>query len=243
MTNSITWLAAAAIFALATPLAAQGDRTMTSAAMVPADTLLTISARGETDVAPDIARLSAGVVTQAATANEAMQQNRERMSRVIAALQAVGVADRDIQTNNLNLNPEYDYQDRRAPRITGYRAANMVEVKLRDLSDAGGALDALVSEGANQINGPSFSVDDEEAALNAARRDAMAKARARADIYASAAGMRVARIVSISEGGGSYMPRPVPQMARMAMDESASTPIQPGELNLGVNVNVVYELK
>ena len=116
---------------------------------------------------------------------------------------------------------------------------------MRDLVESGKALDALVAEGANQINGPSFEIEDQESATNSARRDAMEKARARADIYASAAGMEIARIVSIGEGGGQpQYPGPRPMMrAQMDMAEEASTPIEPGQLGLNAQVTVVYELK
>ncbi|MGB3721496.1 MAG: SIMPL domain-containing protein [Pacificimonas sp.] len=208
-------------------------------------TLLSVSATGESKAAPDIAAISAGVVTNAPTAGEAMQQNAARMERVIAALRAAGVERKDIQTSSLNLNPQYNYRENQPPRITGYEARNTVSVKMRDLTESGKALDALVAEGANQINGPSFEIEDQESATNAARRDAMQKARARADIYASAAGMDIARIVSISEGGGQPQypgPRPV-MRASMDIAEEASTPIEPGQLGLNAQVTVVYELK
>ncbi len=208
-------------------------------------TLLSVSATGESNAAPDIAAISAGVVTRAASAGEAMRENAARMERVIAALRAAGVDRKDIQTASLNLNPQYAYRENAAPRITGYEARNTVSVKMRKIEESGKALDALVAEGANEINGPSFEIDDQETATNAARRDAMQKARARADIYASAAGMEIARIVSISEGGGQPVypgPRPVMRVQAEMMD-AASTPIEPGQLGLNATVTVVYELK
>lgn len=229
------WLMAAA------PLAAQPVQPVP----VPIEgTMLTVQARGDAQREPDIARISAGVVTEGQTAGEAMSQNRERMERVIAAIRRAGVERKDIQTSNLSLNPQYRYQENQPPRITGYQVQNMVSVKMRDIAEAGKVLDALVSVGANQIQGPNFDIEDRETALDTARRDAMQKARARADLYAAASGMRVARIVAISEGGGFQPPRPMPVMRSMAVNESAAdTPIEPGQLDLGITVSVVYELR
>ncbi|MBV7255975.1 SIMPL domain-containing protein [Pacificimonas sp. WHA3] len=234
-------LAAMAVSLVAMPAAAQDERVMTT--QMANATLLTISATGISRSAPDIANVSAGVVTQAETADDAMRQNRERMERVVSALRSAGIKREDIQTSNLNLSPQYRYGENQPPRLTGYQVQNMVSVTLRDIGDAGSVLDALVSQGANQINGPSFSIEDSEGAMNDARRDAMAKARERADIYAGAAGMSVARIVSISEGG-HHSPPPMPMMRAMSdVAEDMSTPVEPGQLGLNANVTVVYELK
>ena len=210
--KTITPLAAAAL-AVMLPMAACAQ-----APVAPTDmTLLSVNVTGEARVAPDIAVVSAGVVTQAATAGEAMRENANRMERVIAALRAAGVERGDIQTQSVQLNPDYRYEQNERPRITGYSARNTVSVRLDELEAAGGILDALVAEGANEINGPSFEVDDREAALGSAREDAMKKAAARAAAYAGAAGLNVARIVSITEAGSAAPPMPRPMMARAEM--------------------------
>ncbi len=240
-----TMIAALAGSLLTLPLAGAALAQDSVPVMAKDMTLLTISATGETKADPDIATISAGVVTQSATANEAMRENRTRMDRVIAALTAAGVDEKDIQTDNLNLNPQYRYAENEPPQITGYQAQNTVSLTLRDIANAGAALDALVAEGANQINGPTFGMEDSETAMNEARIDAMRNARARADIYAQAAGMQIARIVSISESS-NYAPQPPrPQMMRSAaMDQAeASTKLQPGQLDLTADVTVIYELR
>ena len=134
----------------ATPVAAQ------TAPSVPAETLLSLTATGESTRVPDIAVISAGVVTQAAEARAALTANNSQMTRVVAALKKAGIAERDIQTSNINLNPQYSYEERKAPQLIGYQANNTVTVKLRKLAGAGDVIDALVSEGANQVNGPSI---------------------------------------------------------------------------------------
>ena len=205
-------------------------------------TLLSVSAHAEASRVPDIAHLSTGVVTQAADAKAAMQANATQMTRVVAAIRDAGIAERDIRTSGVNLHPQYRYADNQPPTITGYEARNTVDITVRKIGELGGIMDALVAVGANQINGPSFEVDDKEGAYDEARRAAIEKARARAQMYAQTLGMEVRRIVSISEGNGGFGP-PVPMMAMARMDKAeAGTPIAPGESTLSVNLDVVFEL-
>ena len=204
-------------------------------------TLLSVSSRAEARKAPDIATFSAGVVTQAADGNAALRQNAEQMNRVLAAIKAAGVADKDVQTSGISLNPQYRYEENQPPRITGYQASNTVNVKLREVAKMGKVLDALVASGANQVNGPSFGIDDPEPLYDRARLDALKAARARAETYAGALGVRVRRIVSISEGGAA-MPSPMPRMAMMQAEAYDSTPVAAGESSVSVNLDVVFEL-
>jgi len=162
------------------------------------------------------------------------------MSATIAALKRAGVADRDIQTQSINLQPQYRYGDNQPPVLTGYQANNRVSVRIRDMGGAGGIIDALVASGANQIDGPTLSVEHPEAALDEARTKALATARARADLYAKAAGLTVRRIVRISESEEARQPpRPMMMMAAKRMD---STPVEAGEQELAINLSVVFEL-
>ena len=204
-------------------------------------TLLSVSSRADARKAPDIATFSAGVVTQAADGNAALRQNAEQMNRVLAAIKAAGVADKDVQTSGISLNPQYRYEENQPPRITGYQASNTVNVKLREVAKMGKVLDALVASGANQVNGPSFGIDDPEPLYDRARLDALKAARARAETYAGALGVRVRRIVSISEGGAA-MPSPMPRMAMMKAEAYDSTPVAAGESSVSVNLDVVFEL-
>ena len=205
-------------------------------------TLLSVSAQAEARRVPDVATISAGVVTQAADANAAMRANATQMDKVMAAIRAAGIAERDIQTSGVNLNPQYKYVDNQAPEITGYQASNTVNLKVRDIAKLGKVLDALVASGANQVNGPSFEIDQPEAAYDEARRGALEKAQARAAMYAKTLGLRVRRIVSISEGGGFQPPMPMPMMAMARGKAEADTAVSPGETTLGANLDVVFEL-
>ena len=203
-------------------------------------TRLDVVATGEVMRVPDIARIGAGVVTQAPTATAAIAQNARQMASMRAALRAAGIADRDIQTSTISLQPEYRYVENQSPVLTGYRASNEVSVRFRDIADTGRILDALVAQGANQINGPMLSLDKPEEAMNEARTAALTSARARAELYARQLGKRVGRILSISEAGGFHAP-PQPMMQAMARD-AASTKIDPGEQAVSVSLSVSFEL-
>jgi uncharacterized protein YggE len=209
-----------------------------------AGTRLDISATGETSRVPDIAIISAGVVTRAPTAAAAIQQNSARVERMLAALRRAGVEERDIQTSSINLNPDYHYEENRPPRLIAYQATNTLNIRFRDIANSGRILDALVAEGANQINGPTLTLDRPEAALDEARTNAIARGRARAELYARAMGMRVVRVVSVSESGGYAPPPPMPMAERaMAVGGAADTKIVPGEQKLQVTLAIVFELR
>lgn len=209
-----------------------------------AGTRLDITATGEVSRVPDVAIISAGVVTRQQSASAAIQENSSRMERVLAALKRAGVADRDVQTSSLNLNPEYRYVENQPPQLVGYTASNQVSIRFRDIRNSGKILDALVAEGANQINGPNLTIDKPEAALDEARQQAIANGKARAELYARSLGMRVARVVSVSEGGGNYAPpSPMPVMMEARMAGAADTKVVPGEQKLQVSVSMVFDLQ
>ena len=209
---------------------------------VPTDgTLLSVSASAQASRVPDVATISAGVVTQAVDGNAAMRQNAEQMAKVMAAIKAAGIAEKDVQTSGINLNPQYRYVENEAPKITGFQASNTVNLKVRDIASLGKVLDALAAQGSNQINGPTFEIDQPEPVYDEARLAALKKAQARAQTYARSLGLQVRRIVSISEGGGGNF-QPVPMMQMRAKSAEMDTQVSPGETNLSVNLDVVFEL-
>lgn len=221
--------------AIAPPAAAQDT-------VVLAGTRLDVVAVGEVTRVPDIARINAGVVTQSPTASAAIEANARRMASVRAALKRAGIADRDIQTSNVSLNPEYRYAENQPPQLVGYRAGNEVTVRFRDIANTGRILDALVAQGANQINGPTLSLDRPEEAMDEARTAALRTAQARAALYARAMNKRVRRILSVSEAGMGYQPV-VREMALQSRAADASTKIDPGEQTVSVNLTVSFELE
>ncbi|HKY81097.1 MAG TPA: SIMPL domain-containing protein, partial [Sphingobium sp.] len=246
------WIMLAALMAGATS-AVQAQLPAASPVLTAEETLLVVSGEGQSRGVPDVALFSAGVVTQGKTGSEALAANATRMDEVVKALERAGIADRDIQTSALSLQPQYSNPEQEAqlrarmtrepyvapsqpqpPRIIGYEARNTVQVRARKLDGMGQIIDALVSAGANQVDGPSFTLDDPKAALDEARSEAVRDARSRAELYARAAGLKVGRILSISEGGGYYPVQPIVVTGRLAGGPSAPppppSPVAPGEL-------------
>jgi len=209
----------------------------------PSPSILNINTSAELKQAPDIAIVSAGVVTQHRSARTAMADNATKMSAAFNALKAAGIAERDLQTAGINLAPQYVYEENKPPRLTGYQVTNTVNVRIRDMTKIGPVLDALVAQGINQISGPNFQIEDSDAALDRAREEAMRKAMRRGEMYARGAGMRIRRVVSINESGG-YQPQPQPMvmMSRMAAD-SAQTPVAAGEVTMSIQLSVQFELE
>jgi uncharacterized protein YggE len=205
-------------------------------------TLLSVSAEGLSEGRPDMAIINLGVTTEGQTAAAALAENARRMTALNAALRRAGIAERDIQTSNVSVYPQQQYVEGQQPRITGYQANNTVTAKVRAIDNTGRVIDAAVGAGGNTVNGVSFTYQDPDAQLDVARRDAIAEARRRAGLYASALDMRVVRIVAVQEGGGFSPPMPM-MMARMEGAQDASTPIAPGQIETRVNVSVTFELR
>lgn len=192
---------------------------------------------------PDIVTVSAGVTTEARTAVEAMRTNAEAMNRVVDRIKQLGVAERDIQTTGISLGAQYDYdQGARRQVFRGYQASNRVSVKLRQIDRTGEVLDALVAAGATDLGGPDWSIDNDTAARAQARRQAMETARAQALEYARAAGYADVRLLEISETIASQPPMPFLRTVNAEAAQAASTPVQPGLVQAGVTVRVVYEM-
>lgn len=233
-------LIAALMIGAALPSTAQAQQATINQSI--AGTRLDVTATGEVTRVPDVAIISTGVVTKSATASSAISQAATRMARVRAALKAAGVEDRDIQTSNLSLNPDYRYDNNQPPKLVGYQASNTVTVRFRDIASSGKIIDALVAEGANQINGPTLTIDKPEAALDEARAQAIRIGRARAELYARSMGLRVVRVVAVSESGGSYPVPPMPVMME-ARAQAANSKIDPGEQKLQVNLAMTFELQ
>ena len=239
----------AAGLGLALTLTAAAPAALAQAAPPAADTMfrattLNLAAYGETRVEPDMAMITLGVMTEGKTAAEAMAANATRMNAVIASLKKAGIAQKDIQTSGLNLNPQYRYVENQAPILTGYQVSNQVTIRVLDLKKLGAAVDATVNAGANQIQGVSFGLVDSTAAENAAREAAVKALAAKAELYAKATGYRVARLVSLSEGGG-YAPRPPMPMLEMTAARGFAkdaTPVQAGELTVRIDVSGLYEV-
>ncbi len=232
----------AVLAAAALPPAAQAQTQTQQHAHVEG-TLLSVSADGTSEARPDMATINLGVTTDGQTAAAALAENSRRMTALTAALRRAGVAERDIQTSNVSVYPQQVYVEGQQPRITGYQANNSVSAKVRAIDTTGRVIDAAVAAGGNTVNGVSFSHADPDAQLDIARRDAIAEARRRAELYASALNMRVQRIVAVQEGGGYAPPMPVAYERLQSADAAAPPPIAPGQIETRVSVSVTFELR
>lgn len=206
--------------------------------------LLAFSITEEVKSAPDRASIGAGVTTTAPTAVEAMRQNATAMTGVIRALRAKRIPERDIQTSGISLSPQYDYSNQQngvPPRLIGYQVTNQVRVTTADIAGIGQLLDTLVEAGGNNLDGPSFFVENPDATLDTARTTALRRATERATFYARAAGYRTARLVSLSEGQG--MSGPMPMYRLEATSADAATPVQPGQVSNSVTLSVQYRME
>ncbi|MBH2000049.1 MAG: SIMPL domain-containing protein [Sphingomonadaceae bacterium] len=238
-------LALMALAASALPVAAIAQTSVTIAETAP---VVTLNVTESVEGAPNIATVGTGVQSRAQTAQQAMQDNAAKTEKLIAALAKAGIAKKDIQTSGINLNAQYDYNQREGeptgPRFIGYEASNQLSVKLRDVKKVGPLLDSMVAAGATNINGPSFTIEDPAPMIAQARGTALKSAKTQADFYAQAAGFRTARLISISESNsGGNAPMPMMQSARFKADAAASTPVEPGQVSASVTLTVQYALE
>jgi len=199
--------------------------------------LLTVTGEGMVTAVPDAAVIRLGVSSQGKTARAASDANAREMTVVLAAIKESGVADRDIQTTSLSLQPQYEQNKTGAPHLIGFQANNQVTVKIRDVERLPAVLDRAIASGANEMSGIEFVVSNQAKLLDKARTDAVADAHRKAELYANAAGMKVGRVMTISEEGAVPQPRPY-----QAMRAGAATPIAPGEQTLRAVVTISYEL-
>ena len=215
--------------ALAAPLATAG-------AAQAADRQITVVGDANVSVAPDAAMIRLGVTSQGKNAREASDANAKQMTTVLAALKDAGVADRDVQTSRLSLQPQYEQGKAGAARLLGFQVTNQVTIRIREIDKFPGILDRAIAAGANEMSGIEFIVSEQSKLLDQARDEAIADARRKAELYVKAAGGKLGPVVSIAEEGA---PPPIRPAAAM---RAASVPIAPGEQTLRAVVAVSYEL-
>jgi hypothetical protein len=201
---------------------------------------IVVSGTGRVAVQPDVADLRLGVTVAKPTVEAARGEAAATMDAILRAVDGAGVARADVRTAMLSVQPRYDYRDGRAPVLTGYEIANVVEVSVRDLSALGDVIDATLTAGATSMDALSFRLADPRPAEREARRQAMAEARSRADFLAEAAGVTVQGVSDIVEGQPVRPPGPVAKAERMALAADAGTPVEAGTLEVAVTVNVTY---
>ncbi len=198
--------------------------------------LVTVSGEATVAVPPDTAVIRIGVTSMAKTAREAGEANAKQMTAVLETIKASGIAERDIQTSRLSLQPQYDPNKSGTARLTGFQANNQVTIRIRDIDSLPTILDRAIAAGANEMSGIEFVVSEQSKLLDQARDEAIADARRKAELYAKAAGAKLGQVVSISEEGTAPQPRP------MQAVRAGAVPIAPGEQTLRAIVSVSYEL-
>jgi hypothetical protein len=201
------------------------------------DRLVTVTGEATVAAVPDTAVIRIGVSSHGKTARAASDANAKEMAAVLAAIKESGVADRDMQTSWLSLQPQYDPNKTGAARLIGFQVNNQVTVKIRDIGNMPAVLDRAIVAGANEMSGIEFVVSQQSKLLDKARAEAIADAHRKAELFANAAGMKVGRVAAISEEG-SVPPPGVFQPMRAG----AAAPIAPGEQTLRAVVTVSYEL-
>jgi uncharacterized protein YggE len=212
--------------------------------------MIVVTGSAEVRAVPDLARINVGVVTSAATAAAALAENNQSMNAQFAVIKAQGVADKDIRTSNLSVQPQYSQpqpgqRGEFVPRVVGYQVTNTVYVTLRQIDKLGPILDVLIANGANQVYGISFDIDKADELLDKVRGQAVADARRLAELYCSGDKVKPGRILQIEESGGDFGPRPMMEkmggMRAMAM--AAPAPVAAGESSLEVRVRVAFSLE
>lgn len=219
-------LSTALALPMAAPALAEGTITVTGEASIPAT--------------PDMATVSLGVTTEGATAAEAMAANTAALNAVIARLTSAGIEDRDLQTSNLSLNPNWTgYDSGSTPTISNYVAMNMLNVRVRDLAALGGVLDASIADGANTLNGITFELAEPRPAQDEARKSALADAKVLAELYATAAGVTLGKVMAINESQSYGGPLPVFMNDAKA---SGPVPVATGQIALQSQITVTYAI-
>jgi len=203
---------------------------------VAAERLVTVTGEATVSATPDTSIIRIGVSSQGKTAREASETNAKQMTGVLTAIKDAGIAEKDIQTSRLSLQPQYDPNKAGAAHLLGFQVTNQVTVKIHDIDKLPAILDRAIAAGANEMSGIEFIVSDHSKLLDQVRDEAIADARRKAEIYAKAAGANVGKVASITEGGAS-----TPPIAMQAM-RAGAVPVAPGEQTLRAQVTVTYEL-
>lgn len=201
-----------------------------------------VTGEGEVNISPDVAMISVGVSANADTVKLVQDQINSAINKVSAAVKKLGVEDRDIQTVSYNITPTYDFREGNQ-RITGYSGNTNLTIKVKDLDKVNSVIDAATSQGANQIGGIVFDIEDRTKAENQAREKAVEEAKIRAENAARIAGFKLGRIINYQESFGGF-PRPIPLLSQGAVTpDSTQTKIEPGSQTIKVTVTLSYEIR
>ncbi|MHB8757778.1 MAG: SIMPL domain-containing protein, partial [Bacillota bacterium] len=206
---------------------------------------MSVSGQAILDAVPDQAQIELGLVLRATTAQDAQKQGATKMDAVIKALKDAGIKPEDIQTRYLSLNPVYEYT-KDGQKFLGYELSNTVSFKTGDFAAMGGVIDKAVAAGANRVNSLQFVLKDKSKYSGQAIDQAIADARAKADAAAKSLGTKVTGVKTVSIQDNNYVPGPIYRMADSAKSmngAAASMPVEPGQVQFQVTVNVEFVMK
>lgn len=208
-------------------------------------TTLMIAATGEVKATPDLATITAMTSAEGTTAANATADNAKKMTDLLANIRNAGISNDNIETRNINISPRYRYEQNKTPQRIGYQAQSSIQIRIHDLSRVGSILDKMVQANVEDLEGPNFSLSNSAKAEDEARLQAITTARSRADLYARSVGLRVKRIMMISEGQ-LVRPMPLRPMLMAAKSRTANstpeTPVISGQQTVTITVNVAFEL-
>lgn len=200
-----------------------------------------VTGEGKVSIKPDVATVTVGISVSAPTVKEAQDQINANINKVSQGIKSLGISDKDIQTTNYNINPNYDYKTS-IQQITGYSANTNLLIKVRNLDNVNSVLDTATKMGANQVGGVNFDVDDKTKAENEARAKAVANAKTKAIDAAKIAGFRLGKIVNYQENSNDF-PRPVSMLfSAMEAKTTAPTQVEPGSTDITITVTLSYEI-
>ena len=204
--------------------------------------LFTASGEGSVFVKPDLATILLGIQIQDRSVSAGQKKINEVINKVASGLKALKVAEKDIQTTNYSIYPNYNYEAGRQV-LSGYNLTTTLSVKIRNFEVLDQAIDAAAQAGANQIGSLNFSVEDEEKVKDEARQKAVEQAKQKAQKLAQISGLRLGRVVNVREMGGEALPRPMYALSKEAGAPSpdVSTQIEPGQAEIKVSVSLDYE--
>ena len=205
---------------------------------------LSVVGQGKATTPPDTAVISTGVVSESVTAQEALSANTEAVKKIMDTLHTYKIAAKDIQTSSFTVSPEYkrDERGRRQTDIVGYSVRNQLRVKVRNLAVLGEVLDAVIRSGSNQVSGVDFGIDDPTDVLNLARKRAIADARNRAELYAQAAGVRIGKVLMISEQPVELL-QPRAFRRNVAAEAVSAVPVEVGEQAFQVQIHITFSIE
>ena len=202
---------------------------------------ITVSGEGELTVAPDVAYVSVGLETEAATAKDAQAQNAQQFEQIKQVIKQYNLKDQDVQTSNFSVQPQYKYEQQKAPQITGYQAVHTLQITYHDLPNLGVFLDALSQAGANHINGITFSTDQTQQYEIEAIKKAMDNAQAKAKAIADFAGKPLKELVTVTQDSSSVPVRYTSyDSMKLASSAAPSTSISSGELKVTASIHATF---